>query len=97
MNRKDKIEYWQSKFRVLEDWSIVIEEDGGYKGQVHLNADDRKACVCPWESEEEPEDYILHETLHICMIEIESGETYKERRRVEELFVQDLCTIIKAV
>jgi hypothetical protein len=90
----NKIEYWQSKFRILKGWSIVTEEGEEYRGQVHLNADNRKAYVCPWESEEEPEDYILHEILHICMIEIEKGETHKERRRAEELFVRDLCTII---
>jgi len=90
-----KIKYWQSKFRILENWAITSEEDGKYTGQVHLNTEDKEACICPWDTnEEEPEDYILHEILHICMIEIENKETYKEQREAEELFVQDLCTII---
>jgi len=110
MKKLDEIKYWQSKFRVLEDWTIeYIEKQESfrvlkdlsiepiiYTGQVHLNGQDKEACICPWstDEEEEPEDYILHELLHICMLEIENKETYKEQREAEELFVRDLCTVI---
>ena len=109
MKKLDEIKFWQSKFRILKDWTIerfdgqesfrVLEdfsiEPIIYTGQVHLNPKDKEACICPWSTdEEEPEDYILHEILHICMMEIENKETYKERRDAEELFVRDLCTII---
>jgi hypothetical protein len=106
----EKIKYWQPKFRILKDWTIerikeqesfqVLEdlsvEPVIYTGQVHLNAEDKEACICPWstDGEKEPEDYILHELLHICMIEIENKKTYKEQRAAEELFVRDLCTVI---
>jgi len=86
------IEKLQAKFRILKDWIIVRDNDGEYTGQVHCNWKERKAVICPWGAGEEPDDYILHEILHICMGEISYNQKlYKKRREAEELFVQDLC------
>ena len=90
------IEYWQSKFRILDEWTIVAQKDGEYTGQVHLNASDKKAIICPWGVGKEADDYILHELLHICMSEIlYNRKPYREQREAEELFVQDLCNLIR--
>jgi hypothetical protein len=85
-------ENWQSKFRILKDWTIVKQKDDEYTGQVHCDWKARKAVICPWGSGEEADDYELHEILHICMGEIMYNR--KPRREAEELFVQDLCTLI---
>lgn len=88
--------YWKSKFRILKDWNISLceDEDSEYTGQCCQNTKTKMAEIFPWGEGEEEKDYIFHELVHICMADIRDKKPYKKRRESEELFVQDLCTII---
>ena len=89
------LEQVTSQFRILKDWKIAVEADGEYKGQVHINVIDKVAIICPWELDsEQPKNYILHELLHVCLRAIICNMSISGRRKAEEEFVQDLCSLI---
>ncbi|MCK5615196.1 hypothetical protein KAR91_75735 [Candidatus Pacearchaeota archaeon] len=92
MNKQSEINRVQLLFRILDGWKIHWVEEEEYKGHCCINEELKIADVYEY-GENEPEDYIFHEIVHICMKEVNHG-IYKERREKEELFVQDLCTII---
>jgi hypothetical protein len=93
MNNKE-LNYWKSKFRILDKWNIRLLDDDAYTGMCGFNIKTKAADIYPWGDNKEAEDYILHELLHICMAELRSLKSYKKKREAEELFVQDLCSII---
>lgn len=95
MNIHEEIEVYKKHFRILINWDIKFEDDGVYYGQCCAVKETRKAAIYPYDKYiKTPDDYIFHEIIHICMKEIRIG-VYKERREKEELYIQDLCKLIK--
>ena len=91
----DRLEETKKKFRILDDWAIIMGSDRTldgtpYTGQCTINLDKHIAIIYPWHTNElEPSDYILHEILHIVIQAVLADYKYRE------LFVQDLCTQFK--
>ena len=86
----DKIADLQSKFRLLNDWEICMEGYPEHSGHCIVNLERKKAIIEIWHGDiEEPDDYILHELLHIAIRAVQN-------RNNEEVLVQDICKIIQA-
>jgi hypothetical protein len=100
MTPQQKINYWQGKFRLLQDWKIDYREDGSdgdLFGQCSHNADRKVGAIYPFGDESEPEDYFFHEILHmaICASQLNNLDLpYQVRRKNEEILVQDLSQIL---
>lgn len=102
MKPKKQIEYWQSKFRILQDWKIEYILGTGRYCSVTKNVKLRKAYIYPFRGRP-PKDYFLHEIIHLCVAEIKNGPCDKvyygmvdsSAYEKEEIFVQDLCQIMK--
>ena len=98
MNKKEEIEYWQSKFRILQGYDIEYDNKSEYKGQTSLGTKKKRAVIYAYGRGRAPKDYIFHEIQHICLAEIRKGKgcsKYSVRREKEEKYVQDLCVIFK--
>ena len=99
MNKQEEIEYWQSKFRILEGYNIEYENKAEYKGQTSLGTKRKRAGIYAYGRKGRvPKDYIFHEIQHICLAEIRKGKgcsKYSVRREKEEFYVQDLCQIFR--
>ena len=96
---QDEIIKWQKTFQFLQKWSIKYNPNDSEKCKCFHNSK-RYAEIYEWENKYEPvqpNDYVLHEILHICIreIEISKKENYKLGREVEEQFVQCVCDITK--
>ena len=83
---------YKGYFRVLEHWDFVWISGSEYKGQITPNVRTKTAYVYEY-GEDEPDDFIFHEMLHVCLREIRSG-TSKEQYEKEEMLVQDLCKLM---
>lgn len=89
------IKKYQDQFRILKNWKISMVDGTVYYNQCSVNTDNREAAIYTRTSIiDDIDEYIFHEMLHICQFELKIGE-YKERREKEELYVQDLCVILK--
>ncbi len=93
---QNEIKYWQSKFRILKDWEINYESKTEYKQQCTAVAKTHRATIYAWGRGRRSKDYIFHEILHICQKEITFYKEYKVRREKEEMYIQDLCQIMRA-
>lgn len=93
----NKIKRLQAKFRILDEWRISYNARGERKGQASINPETMNAEIYAWGDDDIPDDYILHEILHICcryLMYVKSKGLYLVGREVEEAFVQDLCMLI---
>ena len=85
----------RKRFRILKNWSIHTESDPLRSGHVHFNPKCRSAVIEGWAAGDTPEpaDYILHELLHICLVEVRRMDKRKskELRQIEEELIQDIC------
>lgn len=84
-----------AKFRVLKDWEISCKKDGDYVCQATVLPDRKKACIYPWEDDNPPKDYLLHEVMHCALMYLRNIKNWKEAKEVEEIIVQDLCKIYR--
>ena len=90
MAPQKEILYWQRRFRNLRGWKITLDENwDSLRSQIHLNESKTatigrgpKDCALP-------ENYILHEVLHIAI------KAASNSREDEEFLVQDLTEIVK--
>jgi len=86
----DDIQKLVSKFRVLDDWNISYDPHSDYKGQCAINEDTKEADIYGWGVlQTQPDDYLIHEVLHIAF-----RAAKRVGREGEELFIQDLCTML---
>ena len=95
---REQIRYWKKQLRVLKSWRIYFAPKAIYKGQCCVN-EEKKRCTIydlpDWDGKKGmPEDYILHELLHVAWREVKSKKKYKEKREAEETLVQDICSIM---
>lgn len=75
--------------RILKDWDIDIETDGPYYGQSVINEPMKVATIYDWDPDDDrPEDFFLHEYLHIAVRATKTRED-------EEILVQDICLLIQ--
>jgi hypothetical protein len=84
--RIKEIEDLRSKFRNFSGWTIEYDTTAEYKSQSCICVEQKRATIY----EGEPccgEDYLLHEMLHIAFLA-------SQGREAEEIFVQDLCSIL---
>jgi len=96
-----RINKLKSNFRLLKNWKITHYNDGRYYAQCDWNKDKRIGIIYEYADnfDLEPDDYILHELLHLCFVELRKGRKkdgtrgLREREK-EEIFVQDLCKLI---
>jgi Lon protease-like protein len=95
------LDFYSSQFRILEEWIVYPAKEGDYTWHcVHDNANRRTAVYpCPdAESEEQVEQYALHEVLHAAIRALKISLTVdelEEAREKEEGLVQDLCLLVK--
>lgn len=96
----DQIARLQSNFRILEDWIFILDPDETYAGTCTFGFRDKEATIYPYPwndpDQEYPDEYLLHEMLHACIFIIKETREpdYLVSREKEELFVQDLCTLL---
>ncbi|MDD5649987.1 MAG: hypothetical protein PHF86_06165 [Candidatus Nanoarchaeia archaeon] len=98
MKEEEKLAALANNFRILSDWKIVYDSDSQYKGHCCKNVKTKKATVYAWYSDEkEPEDYLVHEVLHIAIAQVIYSfkhEHYEKAREKEELLIQDICKLM---
>lgn len=98
---KQEIEFWRSKFRVLEDWKIsYYSGDGTYVDQCFCNIDVKKATIyAPSKCNKNP-DYFLHEVLHVMFCAVRNDQVTRnvynldKTKESEEQSVHDLCNLV---
>ena len=93
MKLQEEINELRQHFRILQGWEISLNNDSKYKAQMCANVQKKMAVIYGWPDDEVPEDYILHELMHICLRVIHHPKGYK--REAEELFIQDVCELWK--
>ena len=92
MDINDELQQLRNKFRLLDNWDIRYVTDSKYKGQVSINTETKRADIYSWVNEEEtPEDFLLHELLHIACRESKSADG--DWHEKEEVLIQDICSI----
>jgi hypothetical protein len=80
----------KSHFRVLDGWQIDYDDVSVYKAQCCCNVLLKQATIYGWgELNPMPDDYFMHEVLHVAFKAANSTG-----RDGEELFVQDLCKLL---
>jgi hypothetical protein len=98
MTPTQEIRHWQSKFRILKHWKIRYDRRSEYQGWCHFCERKKIAITTPLKSWRgrpgTPDDYFLHEVLHIAMREVGLHRKHRVRRENEEWLVQDLCKLI---
>jgi hypothetical protein len=85
----------QKDFKILDDWDIVLDGTSDYKGQSSISPVVPMAVIYAWPADSpEPEDFRLHEYLHIALSAFrripEEG-----RYDAEEALVQDICRLFR--
>lgn len=104
MKPEEIIKKLHNHFRILRDWEIKYIRGEDHYNSVTKNPRKRKAYIYQYRGRP-PKDYFFHEILHICMSEIAEapcdrkydGMIDKFRREKEEIFIQDLCLLIKTL
>ena len=94
-NPQNEINYWQSKFRILRGWQIEYDNTSQYKREVTRAKNKRLATIYGWGVGHPSKDYIFHEVLHLCQYEIRDAKDYKDRRELEEMYIQDVCKVFR--
>jgi len=85
---------WQSRFDILRNWEIRFCHLSEHKGKVTTNPDLPVATFFPWPDANVPEDFYLHEMLHLALRQykrIPEAEDFD----AEERLVQDICNLWK--
>jgi len=99
MNHREQIRFWKGQFRVLKSWRLYFSTESTFKGQCHHNIERKTATIYGWSSHKNagmmPKDYIFHEVIHIAQTAIRGHKKYRDKRKAEELFVQDLCRLME--
>lgn len=105
---KELIEKIKNNFRNLKDYKIEYIEDNSdngtffTNGQCFVNQKEKKVYIYPCPADVDLYDYVIHEMIHIAYSETTSlfdcELTYKNMliaKELEEIFVQDICKLIK--
>lgn len=82
----------------MSDWKIKYDNKSEYKCQVCKNPKTKTAIIYAWYPEEDtPQDYLIHELLHIAVTSIlysREHDEYEIFRNNEESLIQDICKLI---
>ena len=90
-NIKNIISFWQMRFRVLHDWTIIYDDLAAYKSQCTHNKETKQAIIYELSKDDKETDikkYVLHEVTHIAY------EASRDNREMNELFTQDLTAML---
>ncbi len=82
-------------FRILQDWVFTDGNNPQYFASINVHPSESKVVIYPY-GDGEPDDYVLHELLHICILalhRIKKNESHATYRESEEQFVQDVCQL----
>lgn len=85
-------------FNLLKDWTIECDLASEYKGQCSFDPTTKRAVIYGWSGGKEPDDYFLHEILHVLIKDVvysHATTPYKVAREREELLVRDICKYIR--
>lgn len=85
------------QFRILRGWKIKQSRSKRYFAQSTSFPKTKTATIYQWWGEgKQPDDYVLHEVLHIAFRALENMDKrkIKERRDVEEKLIQDICRVV---
>lgn len=82
-------------FSILNDWQIRYSRSKVYGAQCSIHPTKKEAVIYPWNAPDEPEDYKLHEYLHIAIRALNriDRRKHKEYRQAEEILVQEICQL----
>jgi len=89
-----RLDYWSSKFRLLDNWIIESEDISEYtkkfSGRIFFdqNMPEVEVSCCP--KGICIDQYAFHEIIHVLFTAVRRGG-----KKEEELAVQDLCKIFK--
>jgi hypothetical protein len=92
LDPSDIVKILVKNFRVLNDWEIEYDDNSNYKGQCCCNLETKCATIYGWGSEKRPDDYLIHEVLHVAF-----RSAVAMGKEGEELFIQDVCHLVKAL
>jgi hypothetical protein len=95
MDINKQIKRLQKHLKILDKWIIEYDSKSIYKGQCSWNVDTKKAIIYKFRngSGRIPQDYIIHELLHIANAEVFSGKTNKEQKKEEKL-IKAICGLL---
>jgi hypothetical protein len=89
------IDVRKSDFRLLKNWKVRRERRCRDKGKVCFDIRRKKATIYVHE-EPVPEDFFLHEYLHVALQELLSiRKGSKKAYDSEEILIQDICRIVR--
>ena len=101
---EDEIERWRQKFRLLDSWKILYCEDENvpegmmcHAGHIDIGVRHKRADIEPCPATVDPESYLLHEMLHIGVQVVAGCRDRGKRKEKEEILIQDICAIVKAL
>jgi hypothetical protein len=85
----------KSDFRLLKKWKVRKENRCKNKGKVRFDIHDKKAIIYVHDKPI-PDDFFLHEYLHIALQEYSSiRRGSKKAYDAEETLIQDICRIVR--
>lgn len=90
-----RLQQIKSRFRCLKAWHVTLApKNSKYHACVTIHPTKPQAIVYRWEIESaEPEDFKLHEILHVAFEAIRRLPK-NNRREAEELLIQDICSLL---
>ncbi len=88
MNNQQRVDFWKSKFQVLNDWNIQYVDDGENYSRSIYNLKIKRMVIFPCDIDIE-DDWILHEILKISLI---VGNISVENA---SSVLEDLCAMIR--
>jgi hypothetical protein len=77
---------------ILKGWRISYNPRAKDKARVFIDEKRKRAVVFSFGKRKVPDDYFLHEFLHVCMRAVKSDKHWCWK---EEQFVQRLCRVIE--
>ncbi len=84
-------------FRILNDWEFSFPRRPNSHGSVLVNSKHKFAILHHWKpGENEPDDFMLHESLHCALSAFSSMDKRKPKElfHAEEKLVQDICKLV---
>ena len=84
---------WKKAFPILDDWKMYVSFESQLKGAISTCDKTKTAWLHPWPNKESPEDFYLHEFLHL-VLRAQRLLPRKKWFEAEETTVRRLCGFI---
>jgi hypothetical protein len=88
MNLQPSVDFWKSKFQVLENWDIKYTNDGENYCKSLYNVGLKRMVIFPCDIDVE-DDYIFHEIIKMALI------VGNQAPELAAIVVEDICSLIR--